>query len=408
MNTPLDKDLVRQPVIRTSSLVHERTEHIPYFEWLRIDRTASLVIVCLALSTSVGAQSNFPYNAHGQQPATSQIAPNFSSGPFCGIYCLYAAARLRGQSFEMAEIEKAEYLSGPLGSSMLDLAHAAEAIGLHTFSLKNLTVDFLRNTNLHIILYVKRDLYTSTDFDHYVLLIRADARTAWILDPPNSVQEIPLSILKRSWSGKGLVVSDEPIAAARVLTNRRSWGNGITGLFAIAFLLVVSILFAQRRSSDGPLTSRPTGDIVLSGVLVITLAGGISIVYHSVFDNGLLTDSDALAMIQELHFPTDIPSVDAVDLRKQMDIGDVILVDARREMDYNSGHIDGAVNIPIDAADIPAIISTIGERSTDSHIVVYCQSSSCPYATVVARRMMNYTKYRNVSIYRGGWVDWNT
>jgi rhodanese-related sulfurtransferase len=63
-------------------------------------------------------------------------------------------------------------------------------------------------------------------------------------------------------------------------------------------------------------------------------------------------------------FPPPVPSVDPAGIS-----ADTRFLDVRELEDWQAGHIDGAVHIPL--ADLPA---RVGELSLDDEIVVICRS----------------------------------
>ena len=47
----------------------------------------------------------------------------------------------------------------------------------------------------------------------------------------------------------------------------------------------------------------------------------------------------------------------------------------------------------------------IAQIAKDSEIVIYCQSSGCPYAQIVTKKLLEHG-YSDISIFKGGWVEW--
>ena len=66
-----------------------------------------------------------------------------------------------------------------------------------------------------------------------------------------------------------------------------------------------------------------------------------------------------------------IPSITASEVNRMLtDKEDFILVDVRTKAEYDSEHIKGAINIPLDE------IESTTTLNKDSKIVVYCQSGN--------------------------------
>lgn len=65
-------------------------------------------------------------------------------------------------------------------------------------------------------------------------------------------------------------------------------------------------------------------------------------------------------------FPPPVPSVDPAGVS-----ADAVLLDVREPDEWQAGHIEGALHIPL--ADLPA---RVGELSPDDKIVVVCRSGA--------------------------------
>jgi rhodanese-related sulfurtransferase len=82
--------------------------------------------------------------------------------------------------------------------------------------------------------------------------------------------------------------------------------------------------------------------------------------------------------------------------------GEALFLDARPEQDYGYMHISGAMSAPYTIAkQMPAVL----ELDRDRLIVVYCSSSSCPMAEVLATRL-DELLFRRVYIFSGGLKEW--
>jgi rhodanese-related sulfurtransferase len=80
-------------------------------------------------------------------------------------------------------------------------------------------------------------------------------------------------------------------------------------------------------------------------------------------------------------------------------------VDARLTKDFQAAHLDGAVNVPIDANDRQRH-KLLADIDKNAHIVVYCQSAGCRFAQTVAIKLKD-DGYSDVSIFKGGWQQWD-
>jgi peroxiredoxin family protein/TusA-related sulfurtransferase/rhodanese-related sulfurtransferase len=78
---------------------------------------------------------------------------------------------------------------------------------------------------------------------------------------------------------------------------------------------------------------------------------------------------------------------------KAMNQEDYILVDVRSDEEYNNGHVDGAVNIPVDS-----LRDRLSELNPDKTIVEYCQVGLRGY---VADRILSQNGYQVMNITGG-------
>ncbi len=95
-------------------------------------------------------------------------------------------------------------------------------------------------------------------------------------------------------------------------------------------------------------------------------------------------------------------SVEAIgrdELVSRLRTGDLVLLDVRPEDEFEAGHIDGAVSIPIDQ-----LADRLGELPDDSEIIAYCRGPLCVYAHDAVRRL------RDAGLparrFEGGWPEW--
>jgi len=70
-----------------------------------------------------------------------------------------------------------------------------------------------------------------------------------------------------------------------------------------------------------------------------------------------------------------LQSVNAAELVKRMEAGDVLILDVRPELEYRSGHIPGARSIPVDELE-----ARLAELPRDQEIIAYCRGPYCVFA----------------------------
>jgi len=101
--------------------------------------------------------------------------------------------------------------------------------------------------------------------------------------------------------------------------------------------------------------------------------------------------------------PTTVPRVSLEDFRKLHAAGQVFVVDVRSEAAFNSGHIPGAMSIPLD--DVERRVDEIRAKAKDRPIVTYC---SCPaeHSAAEAGLRLSRQGLKNVSALAGGYTEW--
>jgi DNA-binding transcriptional ArsR family regulator len=87
------------------------------------------------------------------------------------------------------------------------------------------------------------------------------------------------------------------------------------------------------------------------------------------------------------------------ELSARLGEGDVVLVDVRPEEEFEAGHIDGAVSIPINE-----LSGRLPELPQDAEIVAYCRGRLCVYAHRAVRELRDAG--REARVLEGGWPEW--
>jgi rhodanese-related sulfurtransferase len=335
---------------------------------------------------------------------SSIAAVKRKQAPHCGLYCLYLVMRTQGHHPDFGDLIRPEYLDTSNGSTLTALKLAAEDAGLHAEILERASSRVLRAYGSPLILHVKgNDL--SRDYDHYMVFLAAQGRHAQVYDPPGPVKLVSFDELVSRWDGKGLVVSRDSAQVASLVHQERMRLLFIAGPLAALLFLVSGI----RRHIPLPkaLSSAP-GRAGLSGARAGTLAAVsliIGLVYHSVGEAGFLAYPDGVAATQRAHASDFIPRIDLRTARQLQEKG-AIFIDARLKRDFDGGHVEGAINIPVDVNDAVRR-QAIMEVSPEGTLVVYCQSVNCHFADIVAGKL-RLDGFCTVSILPGGWVEWTT
>jgi len=127
-----------------------------------------LLFVCVLVI--LGSAKAIPAEQSKQNPPKIASVNRKSSGPYCGLYCLYAVMKLSDRQVDFRELVKPEYIGSRRGSSLAELKKAAQDYGLHALPAGKVTSRVLRNCPHPVILHVKSES-TSREYDHYELFM---------------------------------------------------------------------------------------------------------------------------------------------------------------------------------------------------------------------------------------------
>lgn len=296
-----------------------------------------------------------------------------------------------------------EFIGSGKGSTLSELANAAQSLGLYAKPVQNLSLAILSQSPYPVILHVKKT-HQSRDYDHYVLFFGKAGRALRIYDPPNPPELIEPAALMSRWSRRGLLVSNQPAAFHELFY--REWLKislivTVVALGILAFRKGRAKLYRVRPSRD-----RRTLLIAHCGqaAAIILASLTFSFLFNLMHEQGLFAQPAALAHVVEANFETFLPKATQDDVRNAIGT-DAVIIDARWKADYVVGHIDGAINLEpsVSGEDIREALCAI---PTSAKIIIYCQSSSCPFSGNLGRRLRN-SGYFNLALFKGGWREWS-
>lgn len=323
-------------------------------------------------------------------------------GPYCGLYCVYVLLRANDRSTEFGSLLKPEYISSRKGATFAQLKKALEDHGLHATLAARLTSSELRRLPYPIILHTK-PIEGQEGHDHFELFVGTHDGQARMIDPPGPAQLVSFPELVSRWDGKGLIVSVSGVDTSQIFrtAHRRSL---MCVLLAGVIIFLAHLARRWLSLPTRPMSRTPvlTRSAMQAAVLAMTALSG-TMVYHFAHPDGFLARAEATASVRRAHMASFIPKISERKVRRLLD-SDAIFVDARLPRDYETGHIEDAVSIPVDVNDIKRreAMVAIGK---DRQVVVYCQSTGCKFAERVAVKLAT-DGFSNVSIFRGGWNSW--
>ncbi len=322
--------------------------------------------------------------------------------PHCGLYCVYTLVGLTGGQMDFSDLVKSEYLGQREGSSLWEVRKALLDHGLSAEPAARLTVGGLKKCPYRAILHVRAHP-ESPQYDHYELFLGVENGKARLFNPPQEPRLVEFKDLAPRWDGRAVVVSDGPVNIATVLApDRQRW---LTYAIVGVLVLVVAHFARWLWLSTVPSIPRRWALWVSSGQLAaIGLAALVcGTLCQFVSEAGLLSNASATQSLQRGYAGSFIPKVREGRVRELLGTK-TVFVDARLAGDYERGHLEDAISLPIDANDV-LWKATIEKIPRHAHIVTYCQSAGCKFAETVSLRLIE-EGYSDVSIFKGGWAEW--
>jgi len=315
---------------------------------------------------------------------------------------LFRSLKLAGQDVDYPDLVKPEYYGRLMGSSLAELNRAAKDYGLYAGVVTRLTTRALRDCPYQAILHVRRGL-ESKEYDHYQLYLGTENGKAKMFDPPGDVKLVAFSELAPLWDGYALFVSPRPFDVDAIFTADRQR----LLLFAVVGGLILLAAHLGRRlwlAVAGNLPRRWSLGLTAGQAAVLALAallcGGF---YHFSNEEGLLANAAATKSFQKAYAGGFIPRISETKTRKLLGTG-TVFIDARLAADYERGHLDGAISVPVDGNDAIWRQRT-ADIPRDARVVLYCQSAGCKFAERVGIKLIE-DGFTNLSIFKGGWVEW--
>ena len=331
------------------------------------------------------------------QPAPPDHPVNQVSKAYCGIRCLYAAAIAQGVRIPASDLVRPEYIGSREGSSIDELALAANAHGFHAVPFTNGSVSSLQAASHPAIVHVE-SVPGSGRYDHFVLYLGQRENKLIILDPALAAGEPAQLIEPRDldliWDGAGVIVSRTPITP--YLFKSQIKPVAMCGGLLICVVGAVRLSTFRKR-----VTSLGTAGEVFAIAALALLAPVLSALCAQ---SGLLAHPQQIGRVEQTHLAYFLPRVSIPTAAQRIAAGSAVFVDARYAADYGAGHLPGAINVPVTASRESVRLYMQSVRQ-NVPVIVYCQSKSCPFAKAVATSLLQ-EGFTSVQLLDGGWEEW--
>ena len=145
-------------------------------------------------------------------------------------------------------------------------------------------------------------------------------------------------------------------------------------------------------------------------LFIFSLATLLGLVRFSFLDDPefiLIKKKQIVETISSFSIPENMTSPMAINIEFAQNLFNeelAIFIDARDSEDYNSGHIENAINIPFDYyEDYEDVINELDDSAPH---VIYCSGEECSLSMVLADYFFNELAFENILIFEGGWPQW--
>lgn len=152
----------------------------------------------------------------------------------CGAYCLYVG--IKALDLPVKDLEELETKLGQpsqLGYSIEQLSEAARGFGAKTLGVETSLENLRSRPNRFICIALLKQ-------GHFVNLYDVTDERVYLIDPPNQ-RQVGLDGFRAIWTGKALLISDQPIPDESSLGRRFSWL--LLALAALTPLAVAGVMF---------------------------------------------------------------------------------------------------------------------------------------------------------------------
>ncbi len=357
--------------------------------WL--SRMALMVLSCCLSGTAVSAAD--------VEDDSSIPDVSAEAGSYCGLYCVYASLHAHGKPIEFQSLLKMRYIGEMSGSSIQELSLAATDNGLQTLAMTGLSRANLEAAQSPIILHVSTP-EAPAYFNHWILFLGMENGLAKVVDAPHRPELIPVADVLARWDGVGLYVSDQLPSPWMLKLQAICTGENLA--LAASLLVLASLMQrAARRRSAGPAAVRPSWQVA---VMILFVAGGLAVLWHVLSEDGYVRNQVAIRTVVQQHRPSFLPKLTVPEMEASLKDPNVVVIDARFPRDYESGHVPGAINVPVFTTQVERR-KLLSDLPKGTRVIVYCQSEGCQFDETLGAAL--YAEgIENVSLFPGGIRQW--
>ena len=145
-------------------------------------------------------------------------------------------------------------------------------------------------------------------------------------------------------------------------------------------------------------------------IIILSLAAFLGILRSFFLDDlefTLIKQERIIEQVNSFKVPDDMTDPMMVNLefsKYHFDSGAAVFIDARDPEDYESGHIENAINIPYDYYEnYEDVINGLDDAGI---YIIYCSGEECSLSIDLADYLYNEKLIDKLLIFEGGWPQW--
>jgi rhodanese-related sulfurtransferase len=308
--------------------------------------------------------------------------PDAANDRYCGLYCIHEAGRLTGRTVDWDRLIRAENLRGAHGSNVEDLLNCCREFGIpHSYTANASYADLWLLDGPAIVLV--KNSPTAREANHWVMVLAADAGSAKVYDPSVGVVRVPAAEIQAVIGGPVIAVFNSRDGSGTVWV----WTAARVLLVAAGLGLTVVVLRGLARAGVPPALGL--------GAAVLMPAA----VAHVAMPSGFVNNRGVIAEMVSARNPRTPGAIRPAEVWPVAP-SDVVFVDSRTPSQFAAVRIPGAINIPYLGPHFRNRQVADGLRR-DAHIVIYCNSASCPWARALAASPV-FHEFPHVSVLTDG------
>jgi rhodanese-related sulfurtransferase len=320
--------------------------------------------------------------------------------PYCGIVSAWVVLRHFDKSVEFRDLIDVKYVGSWDGSTGLQVQEALRSGGIESRAMSRTNPSTLAACRGPVILHTRSR--SSPLYRHWVTWLGRDETGLRILDPALGSVTMTEADLLAQWDG--LMIAPVESLPAGPWFQLATYSEYLLPASLGGILLGALTVFGSRMRFAMHSSRLVQGGFQAATLIVCGIGLGTGLAAWA--PGGLKTSSSAVATIAGLYPGEFLQEATLDDVRQAAaDQSRVtVLIDCRLTSSVQHGTVPSAINLPVDAtaADESRILAGVDPTQP---VILFCQSESCGFDEVVARRLIG-RGFTDIRLFHEGYVGW--